>query len=194
MSERKIVQEPLIKYARQIGWTYLSRDEAVALRQGEAGLFFYNILKEQLMNLNKGIINNGKANEIIKRLGNVKSSMEGNQEILQYLKGEKSVYYERDKRELNIRFIDFENDNIENNQFHVTDEWQYTNGKFTNRGDVIFLINGIPVIIAETKNANKREGIEEGIAQIRRYHSETPEMMALNQIFDVTTCLIFIME
>ena len=191
MSERKIVQEPLIKYVKQIGWTYLNRDEAVALRQGEAGLFFYNILKEQLINLNKGIINNEKANEIVKRLGNVKSSIEGNQEILQYLKGEKSVYYEKDKRELNIRFIDFNNDNIENNQFHVTDEWQYTNGKFTNRGDVIFLINGIPVIIAETKNANKREGIEEGIAQIRRYHSETPEMMASNQIFDVTHLLDF---
>jgi len=191
MSERKIVQEPLIKYARQIGWTYLSRDEAVALRQGEAGLFFYNILKEQLMNLNKGIINNGKANEIIKRLENVKSSIEDNQEILQYLKGEKSVYYERDKRELNIRFIDFNNDNIENNQFHVTDEWQYTNGKFTSRGDVIFLINGIPIIIAETKNANKREGIEEGIAQIRRYHRETPEMLTTNQIFNVTHLLDF---
>lgn len=189
MSERKIVQEPLIKYAKQTGWTYLNRDEAVALRQGEAGLFFYNILKEQLMNLNKGIINNEEANEIIKRLENVKSSIEGNREILQYLKGEKSVYYERDKRELNIRFIDF--GNINNNQFHVTDEWQYTNGKFTNRGDVIFLINGIPVIIAETKNANKREGIEEGIAQIRRYHSETPEMMASNQIFDVTHLLDF---
>jgi len=183
MSERKIVQEPLIKYARQIGWTYLTRDETVVLRQGEAGLFLYSILKEQLINLNKGIINNEKANEIIKRLENVKNSIEGNQEILQYLKGEKSVYYERDKRELNIRFIDFRNIN---NQFHVTNEWQYTNGKFTNRGDVIFLINGIPIIIAEIKNANKREGIEEGIAQIRRYHKETPELMTSNQIFDVT--------
>ena len=202
MSERKIVQEPLIKYARQIGWTYLTRDETVILRQGEAGLFLYSILKEQLMKLNKeiasasprndgseGIINNEKANEIIKRLENVKNSIEGNQEILQYLKGEKSIYYEKDKRELNIRFIDF--GNINNNQFHVTDEWQYTNGKFTSRGDVIFLINGIPIIIAETKNANKREGIEEGIAQIRRYHKETPELMTSNQIFDVTHLLDF---
>jgi len=191
MSERKIVQEPLIRYATQIGWTYLNRDEAVVLRGGEAELFFYDILKDKLISFNKGIINNEKANEIIKRLEDVKSSIEGNQEILQYLKGEKSVYYERDKRELNIRFIDFNNDNIENNQFHVTDEWQYTNGKFTNRGDVVFLINGIPVIIAETKNANKREGIEEGMAQIRRYHSETPEMMASNQIFDITHLLDF---
>jgi type I restriction enzyme R subunit len=189
MSERKIVQEPLIKYATQIGWTYLGRDEAVALRGGETGLFFYDILKDKLINLNKGIVNNEKANEIIKKLENVKSSIEGNQEILQYLKGEKSVYSDKDKRELNIRFIDF--DNIENNEFHVTDEWQYTNGKFTNRGDVIFLINGIPAIIAETKGADKREGIGEGIAQIRRYHAETPELVTSNQIFDVTHLLDF---
>jgi type I restriction enzyme R subunit len=189
MSERKIVQEPLIKYTTQIGWTYLDRDEAVALRGGEAGLFFYDILKEKLKELNKGIVNDEKANEIIKRLENVKSSIEGNREILQYLKGEKSVYSDKGKRELDIRFIDF--DNIGNNEFHVTDEWQYTNGKFTNRGDVIFLINGIPVIIAETKGANKREGIEEGIGQIRRYHAETPELMTSNQIFDVTHLLDF---
>ena len=209
MSERRIVQEPLIKYAMQIGWVYVPGDEALALRKGEAGLFFYDILKERLTKLNKeiasatprndiprndsgeAIVNNEKANEIIKRIENVKNSIEGNQEILRYLKGKKSVYYERDKRELNIRFIDFDNDNIENNQFHVTDEWQYTNGKFTNRGDVIFLINGIPIIIVETKNANKREGIEEGIAQIRRYHRETPELMITNQIFDVTHLLDF---
>ncbi len=189
MSEKSIVQDPLIKYASQIGWNYLSRDEAVVLRGGEAGLFFYDILKEKLIKLNKGIVNDEKANEIIKKLENVKSSIEGNQEILQYLKGEKSVYSDKDKRELNIRFIDFED--IDNNEFHVTDEWQYTNGKFTNRGDVILLINGIPVIIAETKGANKREGIEEGIGQIRRYHAETPELMTSNQIFDVTHLLDF---
>ncbi len=189
MSEKSIVQDPLVKYASQIGWTYLNRDEAVALRGGEGGLFFYNILKEQLIKLNKGIVNNEKANEIIKKLENVKNSIEGNQEILQYLKGEKSVYSDKDKRELNIRFIDFEE--LKNNEFHVTDEWQYTNGKFTNRGDVIFLINGIQVIIAETKGANKREGIEEGIGQIRRYHAETPELMTSNQIFDVTHLLDF---
>ena len=189
MSERKIVQDPLIKYATQIGWTYLNRDKAIVLRHGEAGLFFYDILKEQLIKLNNGIVNNEKADEIIKKLENVKSSIEGNQEILQYLKGKKSVYSDKEKRELDIRFIDFEE--LKNNEFHVTDEWQYTNGKFTNRGDVIFLINGIPVIIAETKGANKREGIEEGIGQIRRYHAETPELVTSNQIFDVTHLLDF---
>lgn len=104
MSEKSIVQDPLIKYATQIGWTPITRDEAVALRGGEAGLFFYDILKKKLIELNKGIVNDEKADEIIKKLENVKSSIEGNQEILQYLKGKKSVYSDKEKRELDIRF------------------------------------------------------------------------------------------
>jgi len=71
MLEKSIVQDPLIKYATQIGWTPVSRDEAVVLRRGEAGLFFYDILRAQLKKLNKGIVNDEKAKEIIKKLENV---------------------------------------------------------------------------------------------------------------------------
>ena len=47
--------------------------------------------------------------------------------------------------------IDF--DHAANNTFHVTDEWEYTSGLYTNRADVIFLINGVPVAVVETKAA-----------------------------------------
>lgn len=191
MSEQSAVQNPLIKYVsvKEVGWEHVNRDKAVELRHGETGFFFYDLLKEQLVRLNPGIVDETKADSIIKDLENVRSSIEGNSEVLRYLKGEKSVYHEREKREVNINLIDFEN--ITNNRFHVTDEWQYTNGTYTNRGDVILLINGIPVIIIETKGAHKKEGIAEGVDQIRRYHRETPELVMHNQIFDVTHMLDF---
>jgi len=189
MSEKASVQNPLIKYAEKIGWEYVNRDNAVELRRGETGLFFYEVLKEQLVKLNPGIVDEAKADGIIRDLENVRSTIEGNSDVLCYLKGEMSVYHEREKREVNIKLIDFEN--ITNNRFHVTDEWQYTNGTYTNRCDVILLINGIPVIIVETKGAHKKEGIAEGIDQIRRYHRETPEIVTHNQIFDVTHMLDF---
>ena len=56
----------------------------------------------------------------------------------------------------------------------------------SNRADVVFLINGIPVAIVETKSANKRDGLAEGVEQIRRYHDETPEMFTTSQLFGVT--------
>ena len=58
-----------------------------------------------------------------------------------------------------------------------------------NRADVVFLINGIPVAIVETKSANKRDGLAEGVEQIRRYHVETPEMFTTAQLFGVTQML-----
>ncbi|HEX7319408.1 MAG TPA: HsdR family type I site-specific deoxyribonuclease [bacterium] len=193
MSEQSAVQNPLIKYVseKEIGWEYVNRDQAVELRRGETGLLFYDMLKEQLVKLNPGIVDEAKAEGIIKELENVRSSIEGNSDVLRYLKGEKSVYHEREKREVNIKLIDFNFKNIANNRFHVTDEWQYTNGTYRNRSDVILLINGIPVIIVETKGAHKKEGIAEGVDQIRRYHRETPEFMTHNQIFDVTHMLDF---
>ena len=191
MSEQSAVQNPLIKYVseKNIGWDYVNRDKAVELRRGETGFFFYDLLKEQIVRLNPGIVDETKADSIVKDLENVRSSIEGNSDVLRYLKGEKSVYHEREKREVNIKLIDFEN--IKNNEFRVTDEWQYTNGTYTNRGDVVLLINGIPVIIVETKGAHKKEGIAEGVDQIRRYHRETPEFVTHNQIFDVTHMLDF---
>ena len=54
-----------------------------------------------------------------------------------------------------------------------------------------FVINGIPVAIVETKSATKKNGIDDGIDQIRRYHRETPELMTAPQVFDVTHLLDF---
>ncbi|MBI4649735.1 DEAD/DEAH box helicase family protein, partial [Candidatus Desantisbacteria bacterium] len=80
---------------------------------------------------------------------------------------------------------------LSNNLFQVTDEWQYTNGRETNRADIMFLINGMPVAIVETKSAKKENGIEEGLIQIREYHHETPEMLTIPQVFNITQLLDF---
>ncbi len=37
-TEKTSVQNPLIKYAVEAGWKYLSPDEALRLRRGQAGL------------------------------------------------------------------------------------------------------------------------------------------------------------
>ncbi len=55
----------------------------------------------------------------------------------------------------------------------------------------MFLINGIPVALVETKGAKKRDGIDEGITQIRRYHHGMPEILTAPQVFDVTYLIDF---
>jgi type I restriction enzyme R subunit len=182
MSERTEVQDPLIRYAAEVGWTFIARDDALTRRGGEAGLFFGDVLAAQLRRLNPRLTFDPQT--ITRQLENVRAGIEGNHDILLYLRGQKSIYDPARKRELNLTLIDF--DNPDANLYHVTDEWEYTNGRHTNRGDVMFLINGIPVVLVETKGANKRDGIEVGLTQVRRYHRETPEMVTAPQVWDVT--------
>ena len=53
----------------------------------------------------------------------------------------------------------------ENNVFHVTDEFVFTNGSKKIRPDVVFLINGVPFLLVETKAAHKLEGIAESLGR-----------------------------
>src|SRR5579885_3164554 len=184
VSERSSVQNPMLKYAAEIGWQRIGRDKALALRCGDKGLVFASVLRERLLALNPGIVDEERADDILRRLGLLNPTMEGNREALTWLRGGGSVYVPEEKRERNVTLIDF--DNPDNNVYHVTDEWRHQGAAFANRADVVFLINGIPVALAETKRAGLTDGLEKGVDQIRRYHTETPEMLVMPQVFEVT--------
>ena len=156
-TEKPTVQDPIVKYAQEIGWAVVSPEEALSLRKGESGAFFYRILEEKLLKLNPGLVSPENVDDIIHRLEAVRNNIEGNAEILSWLRGEQAIYDENEKRRRNVTVLDYEHP--ERNLFQVTAEWQYTNGRETNRADVMFLINGIPVAIVETKSAKKANGM-----------------------------------
>ena len=188
-TERATVQDPLVKYAGEVGWEYVEPEKAFVYRQGEAGFFFYQVLRDELIALNPGVVTEANVGEVIKRMENARNTIEGNEDMLLWLRGQRSIYLDTERREMNVRLIDYEH--LDHNVFQVTDEWEYTNGKYTNRADVVFLINGVPVALVETKAAQKPDGTDQGFAQVRRYHAETPEMMTAPQVFDVTHLINF---
>jgi len=67
MSEATAVQNPMIKYADQIGWQRVSRKQALQLRGG-GGLFFSDILRQKLIDLNPRIVDKTAANETMRQL------------------------------------------------------------------------------------------------------------------------------
>lgn len=189
MSERSAVQNPLLKYAEHIGWQRVTATEALALRGGDSGLYFTAVLHQQLIRLNPRIVDSDRAADIIRRLSLLRPTIAGNRDALLWLRGEGSVFVPDERRERNVRLIDF--DQPGNNVFQVTDEWRQKGTVFANRADVVFLINGIPVALCETKAASKPGGLAEGVEQIRRYHRETPELFTSAQVFEVTQLLDF---
>jgi type I restriction enzyme, R subunit len=189
-TESATVQDPLVRYAGEIGWEILLQADAVSLRKGEGGMFFYKLVEEKLLELNPGVITPENVDDVIRRLEGVRNSIEGNAEILAWLRGERSIPVPAEKRQRQVRLINYEN--VDQNAFQVSPEWEYTNGlSKPNRADVMFLINGVPVALVETKSAKKPEGLEEALVQIRRYHRETPEMLTTPQVFDITRLIDF---
>ncbi|PIQ93716.1 MAG: deoxyribonuclease HsdR, partial [Nitrospirae bacterium CG11_big_fil_rev_8_21_14_0_20_41_14] len=182
-NEKSSVQNPLILYATEIGWTYISQEDALTLRGGETGFVLKETFISQLHKLND-FITQPLAEDLIRKIEAIPPTIQGNLDAWEYLKGLKTVFVPKEKRERNARLIDTKN--INNNTFHVTDEFTFTNGTKTIRCDVVFLINGFPVFIVEAKSANKIDGIAEALDQIRRYHNEAPEIMAILQMYTLT--------
>jgi type I restriction enzyme R subunit len=184
--ESSAVQHPAVKYAEQVGWSYLPRKDAEVLRGGESGLVLRDCLASQLGRLNPGRVTRARAEELVHRLTRVMPTVVGNRDAWEHLRGLKTIFIDEEKQERNVRFLDLENP--DNNTFHVTEEWSYRSRPEAEaiRFDVVFLINGIPVLIIETKAATKKEGMAEALDQIRRYHEQGPEQLALSQLFGIT--------
>ena len=184
-SEIHTVQKKFIEHMKKIGWIEVRQEEAISLRKGKEGKFFYKILEEGLIHFNKDFIGNDEALEIIRKLEIIPDSIEGNKQILAWIRGERTFYDHEENRERNIKIIDFEN--IENNSFFVAEEWEHIGGQGKeNRADMAMLINGVPVAIVENKNPKKMEAMDEAITQLKRYERETPEMMSCPQVFNIT--------
>lgn len=188
--EQAAVQNPFLRYAKEAGWILLLPDEAESLRRGLTSPVLDTVLIDQLQTLNPGIVDRQKAEEIVGKLVRVKPNIEGNQDAWEYLKGLKTVFVEAEKRERNVRLLDPKN--LDVNSFHVTCEFKFTTGTPPNvRTDIQFFINGIPVLVVETKSAKLRDGISQALDDIRYYHQHGPELMALPQVFSITHLLKF---
>ncbi len=188
-SEKRAVQEPLIKYAQHVGWKYLSVEEVQSLRLNNTNCILDKVFVPKIMELNP-FLSQDHAYQIIRKLEDLIPNIEGNMTAWQFLRGEKSLYIEKEKRERNIKLIDTQN--IHRNTFHITEEFTFTNGSKTIRQDVVFFINGIPVVFVEAKAPYKETGTEEAFEQVIRYHKDTPELLVVEQAFVLTHLLDFL--
>ncbi|MBI3616570.1 MAG: HsdR family type I site-specific deoxyribonuclease [Candidatus Omnitrophica bacterium] len=189
-SEKSAVQNPLIRYATEAGWTYLSPEEILDRRRGVTSPVLDSVLIQQLQRLNPGVVDLQRTEELVRQITRVRPNIEGNFDAWAYLKGIKTVFVADEKRERNLTLLDL--DDLSRNAFHVTDEFTFSNGTPPDiRTDVTFFINGIPVIVVETKSATKLEGIAEAFDDIRYYHERGPEFMALAQLHALTHLVQF---
>jgi type I restriction enzyme R subunit len=196
--EHKTVQTRILEYAEAIGWTVVSREEAErrrgfdpevppADRAKNRSLFFDDLLDAKIREFNPRYLDAEGA--LLGQFRHLHTDIYGNREFVEHLRNRGKFFDHEEKRERDLILIDY--DTPENNVFEVTEEWAFHNGHYGTREDVVFLINGIPVLVIECKNANKDEAIALGVDQIRRYHRETPELFVSQQLFTATDAIGF---
>ena len=187
ISEAGTVQFPMVNHAAEIGWEPLTPFEALSRRGDESSNLFRGVLERKILEFNPWLSADA-ARSIVETLDALPATIDGNRELLTWLRGERQWYDETEKRHRRVELIDFEH--VEANAFHVTWEWKIKPpARKGNRADVMFVINGVPVCIVEHKNPKDGNAIERGIKQLRRYELETPELLAAPQLFNVTHLL-----
>jgi len=196
--EHKTVQARILDYAQAVGWTLVPRVEAerrrgfdpeVPPRERARGrsLFFDGLLDAKLREFNPRYAEAEGA--LPGAFRHLHTDIYGNREFIEHLRNRGKYLDHEEKRERDLILIDY--DDTARNVFEVTEEWAFHNGHYGTREDVVFLINGIPALVIECKNASKDEAIALGVDQIRRYHLETPELFVPEQVFTVTDAIGF---
>lgn len=187
ISEAGTVQFPMVRHAAEIGWETLTPTDALVRRGGEAGSFLRDLFEQKLAQFNSWLTPDA-VRSIVETLDALPPTIDGNREMLSWIRGERAWYDESEKRQRPVKVVDFEQ--VETNAFHVTWEWKIKPpARKGNRADVMFLVNGVPVCIVEHKNPGLRDALEKAVTQLRRYELETPELLAAPQLFNATHLL-----
>jgi len=177
----------MVAHATEIGWTPITPDVAKLKRGGEAGMLMRDEVEIAIAKFNPWLTADG-IRQLLEKLEAVPATIDGNREMLAWLRGERKWYDENERRYRAVQLIDF--DRPAENCLQVTWEWKLKPpARKGNRADVVFLINGIPVCIVEHKNPKSGDAIQRAIVQLRRYEVETPELIGTPQLFNVTHLL-----
>ncbi len=175
--ESKQSQLPFVELLLNMGYKYVSVEEAFRQRGDTSNFILADIATEKLMGINDYEIDGVKYKFSEKDVRDAIDELEHIQyeglidtaqkiyNIIMPTSGGKTVKVNHGGKKVskNFKFIDFEN--VENNSFHVSVEY-VASGKQNIRPDIVCFVNGIPFAIIE----NKKSGVDvkEAINQMNR--------------------------
>jgi type I restriction enzyme, R subunit len=173
-----------------LGWHFLS---AANLPRQPHEVFVEDHLREALIRLNASIAAQpDRVDDVLYRLRAIVMTVrdsglvKANEEFVAWLLGERSMPFGDNGEHVTIRLVDF--DDIQQNQFVVTQQFIVRAGKTEKRADLVLLVNGIPLVVIEAKTpVRASQSWLDGALQVHDdYEKNVPELFVPN-VFSVAT-------
>ena len=180
-NEQNTVENYIRDMLTNNGWTFVS---AIELARQDSEILLEDSIKSALIRLNSKIkMDISKADEVLYRLRAIILSVRGsglvktNEEFSKWLKNEKTMPFGERGEHVSINLIDYED--WTKNEFVVTTQFRIVAGQ-SRRADIVLLINGIPVVVGETKTP-VRPAISwfDGAVQLEEYQNSVPQLLFL---------------
>ena len=194
--EARQSQLPFVELLLNMGYTYISVDDALRQRGGDTSNFILSdIAAQKLMEINSYEVDGVEykfsekdVRDAIDELEHIQYEglIDTAQKIYNMImptSGGKTIKINQGGKKIskNFRFIDFEN--IQNNAFHVSVEF-VASGKQNIRPDIVCFVNGIPFAVIENKKSSVATA--EALNQMKR--NQGPEFCP--KLFTYTQLLV----
>ncbi len=111
----------------------------------------------------------------------------GNEDFHRMLTEGVTVTYQKDGGERGdlVWLVDFEN--VENNEFHVVNQFTIIENHNNKRPDVILFVNGLPLVVIELKNpVDENATVKSAYKQLQTYKSTIPSLFTYNSILVIS--------
>jgi type I restriction enzyme R subunit len=170
---------PALQLLQKLGFLYLTPDEALQLRGNKTtNVILEDVLRKQLKEINSIQVSATKTRiftrENIERGILALKALPMNEGYIHACEAaynlitlgkalEQSI--DGDKKSFTLQYIDWKN--IENNVFHVTNEYSVmrSTSKEHYRPDLVLFVNGIPLSVIECKRPDMKEPLKQAISQ-----------------------------
>lgn len=183
--EDHISQIPALKLLMNLGWKYLTPEQALEARTNRtSNVLLEGVLKEQLQKINKIEYRQKEFTFSESNINNAILALRDLPVQDGFLAANK-FYYELitlgksfeqtvlgDKKSFSFKYIDWANP--ENNVYHVTEEFSVLRHERNDhyRPDIILFVNGIPMVIIECKSPKIKDPVDKAIEQHLRNQQE----------------------
>jgi len=188
-----VVQQPEATYGRArngLGWR---RVESRDIPRQPQEVLVERWVREALIRLNPEIAAHpDRADEVLYKLRAIILSVRSdgliraNEEMTAWLRGERSMPFGQNNEHVPVRLVDF--DNLDQNQYVVTQQFTYRAGSAERRADLMLLVNGLPLVLIEAKTPTRAAvSWVDGAVQVHDdYEKFVPELFVCN-VFSVAT-------